>query len=142
RQATVLVPAVPDAEDDHVPLVTLHILQILDEEPFEAILLEEVFKSGIRPAAPLGLIYNCCHLCLAESNYTDTFLGILREVCENSICHNLRLALVNAPPTSVVYAIREVEEFDPECLMVMVGRRERNQSAMIEAMVGEGDERL
>ena len=47
------VPSVADAEKDHVPLVALHRLQVLDEEPFEPIAFEKALELRLfaQPAA-------------------------------------------------------------------------------------------
>ena len=81
RQLAGLVGAVADAEEDHVALVALDVLEVLDEEAVEAVLVEEVVEALVVAARSRRSTSSISDgLRLAEGDDADAALGA-RSAC-------------------------------------------------------------
>src|SRR5579884_575038 len=69
------VRPIPDTEYNRVPFVALHILQILHEERFSLVLLEEPIEARVSATAPLDLLQNRHLLGLTERDDAERTLG-------------------------------------------------------------------
>src|SRR5262249_56393030 len=74
RHAAGLVRAVADAQEDHGPLVALHVLQVLHEKGLVAAFSETPFKLRGRTAQPLQFVEDAHLLALAEGDHSQALL--------------------------------------------------------------------
>ena len=136
NQPSLRIPAIGNAEDDGVALITLHRFKVLDEERFLSIVPEEKFL--FRSVLPLfgKQPVNQILLFSAERDHAKTAVRIFLDMPINQIDNTFRflsvgLGLIHTVHMVIIHA---------NSGSVGLGRRERHKIAVIEILVGEGDE--
>src|SRR5262249_29398404 len=110
----VLIRAVADAEHDHVALIALHALQVLDEKTAGHIGIEVLLERAQLWEAPQTLFDNVFDGALlrhAERHHPQRTAGaMLPEMLEDQIHDTLGLPLVLPRAAARVDAVRDMDE--------------------------------
>ena len=140
--APLLVGPVADREEDHVPLVPLDVLQVLDEDRLQLVAGEEGLDGRVVPAGAVEQVEHEALLGLAQGHHADGVageLGVLQPA--HDLGHDgLGLAAVRAALAVVVDAVGHRPPADSH--PVVDGGGERDQPAVVVARVAEGDQAL
>src|SRR5260370_24085702 len=109
----VLIRTVADAEHDHVALVALHALQVLDEETARDIGVEVLLQRAELWEAPQTLldgVFDGALLRFAERHHSQRAVGtMLPEMLEDQVHDTLSLPLVLPRAAARVDAVRDMD---------------------------------
>src|SRR5581483_6285124 len=134
--------AVADAQKNDIAFIPLHSLQVLDEETLEAAALEESSKLRALAQPALEFVFDGGHLRIAEGDDADRTVPVFLKMLQYQFVDYFCLRRVVAAPAPVVDYVRHMDELDAQFLMRGHRRRKGYQPLLVEAPVGEGDERL
>ena len=144
RQVALGVAAVADRDEDHVALVALDVLQVLDEERLApiagALLAAERFQFGILGAHQFQLVEDRVALRHREGGHAQGGVGMRLRVPEHRPRHLLRLARIAPLAPAVVHAVH-LGEGEAAFLPRGVGARRVDQPVVVEGVVGDRDQR-
>ena len=101
-KAPVRVESVPHTHIDHVPLVTLDRLKILDEETFRVLAIEVLIQVRSAPSPEFDLLQDCLLLLHAECSDTKTVLRHRIVVFDDCVCYRSCFPSIHATSASVV----------------------------------------
>ena len=102
------VAPVAHADEDDLPFIALHVLQVLDEERFLRVSIEERFAGSILAPQHFQLIPNSPLLGRAERGHAQRQVGKLPRMIHDRPGDCLRLLAIGAALTAVVHRVREV----------------------------------
>ena len=140
RQVRAVDLAVSDTDQDHVPFVSLDVLQVLDEEGFLGMPGEELLARRIAAAQDVDLVLDAARLDVAEGRDAEGQTGGLAGVLHHRERHRLRLGGVDA--FSLVGGLRVMAEDESGVDLAGIGAREYHQPIVVELVVRHGDQRL
>ena len=140
RQVDAVDLAVADADQDHVALVALHVLQILHEEGLFGVAGEELLARGIAPPQDVDLVLDAPRLDAAERRDARRQVGGAAGVLHDGPSDRLRLGGVD--PLALVVGAGIVAQDEPRVLLADVGAREHHEAVVVELVVRHGDQRL
>ncbi len=106
---SLLVVAVADAEEYHVAFVSLHVLEVLHEETFQAVFFEEGFKVRLFFESAVDGFLNRIHLGYAEGYDAEGFLRVVFEVFKDEVCDFFGFFEVVSCASAVVDAVGYVD---------------------------------
>ena len=135
--------AVAHADEDHVPLVSLDVLQVLHEERLLRMALEERLDRRVLPPQDLHLVLDSPGLGQAEGRDAQGELRPGGGVLHDGAGHRPCFVGVDAPALApLVVRLGGVTEGDSRVLAASVGAGEDHQPAVVELVVGDGDQRF
>ena len=127
------------SDQDHVALVSLDVLQVLDEERLLGVGGEELLAGGIAAAQDVDLVLDAARLDVAEGRDAQSELGGLAGVFHDGLRDRLRLGGIDAP--SLVVGVGIVAEEEAGIDLAGVGAREDHQAIVVELVVRHRDQR-
>ena len=123
RQVGAIDLPVADADQDHVALVSLHVLQVLDEERLFGVPREELLAGGIPTAQNVDFVFDAASLHVAEGRDAEGPARRLAGVLHHGQRDRLRLGGVDAPP--LVGRLRVMPEEESGLGLAGIGGSER-----------------
>ncbi len=134
-----LIPSITNAENDHITLISLDILQILHEEAFKTVRREMPFKFRSLALEKFNLIFDRVHLSDTKRNNAERAMRVLKEVLRDQVYDSLGFSGIVSLPSSVIDAVMNMNELDPERGMFVRRRWESHQAITVESVVRESD---
>ena len=137
------MPVLPvaDANKDHVALVSLYVLQVLDEERLVGVLGEERrLERGIVPPEDLHLVLDAARLLEAEGDGAERQVRGRTGMVHHRGGHLPGLRDVHAPSPVGIFGV--VHEPEPGLLPPPVRAREYDEPVVVERVVRHRDQRL
>jgi hypothetical protein len=140
---TLLIRSVAYADDDSVTLITLHVLQVLDEKGFASILPEGLLHVGTVAAKQCQFIQDGELLPLIEGNHAEGLIRVLLKKLEHETSGLTRLGRIVASSASGMPATVGHElKLHSRCAIRVANAGKRRQLVRIEVVVRESDQRL
>ena len=140
RQVRAVDLAVTDADQDHVALVPLHVLQVLHEEGLLGVPGENSSHEGSRRRRMSDLVLDPARLNVAERRDPERQAWGSARVLHRRGRNRLRLGGVD--PLSLVMGLRAVTKDQPRVHLPGVRAREDHQPIVVELVVRDRDQRL
>src|SRR5690606_16934464 len=139
---SVRIAAVAHGKKNHISLVALDVLQVLDEERLLTIGREELLEALILAPKRLETIEDRGLLRLAERADAKRSIRVAAEMLEDGLRDAIGFDLVRPSPRAIEDAVGDVHEVDAQIRASLGAARERMKPLLVEVMVREGDERF
>ena len=136
----VLIAAVPDADENHIAFITLHVLEILDEERFMLVRAKKFLAGIILHPHPLHLVVHRLHLFHAKRRHAKRQLRAFTCMAKHRLGHRARLKRIRAGGTAFVHGIWQIMILDTECRIGRIKVRKNEKVAVVKFPVGHGDQ--
>ena len=136
----VLVKPVPDTDEHRIAFITLHGFQILDKEVLPVLRTHQGLNVRVVAQQKFNLVTDCFLLTGREGGDTKRLVREPAVILNDRRGHGLRLAAVDPCLPALVHGIGQVDEGETKVGRLVHGRREDHEVAVIELLIGYGDQ--